>query len=67
MPNEIMHENEAREILAAETRRHWTVEEAENILRHNDTPSARAALAAMRRAEASGYQRGMSDAAHHMR
>lgn len=62
-----MHESEMREILANATRRHWTVEQATDILNCNDSPSSRAALDAMREAEASGYQRGMSDAAHHMR
>lgn len=42
-----MNENSLREILAEEARRHWTVEAADGILNHNDSPSSRAALAAM--------------------
>lgn len=52
-----MRDEELREILAQETRRHWTVEEARNIERQNDTPSSRAALAAMRRVDDAAFIR----------
>lgn len=59
--NQAMIAQEIREIYVQECVRRGLLASDESVRAYEPIE------AAMRRAEASGYQRGMSDAAHHMR